>query len=290
MNGKVLGMFLVAVVFAQVSAQVSKTDLKTVYDSASLMRSFPPWMTFYENFHAAYSDSAFSGNYQLVYPIRYPLEKLKDSRFDRLLLSLIFGENAPREVNRKSIQAALDGVLRKDVEQTRLWWDEAKVEFGTNWRDEVCGCTGYFYAMPIGRCYRWISFQQVSDFRCGGNGGPNERYYTIVNAKKPYVMDTTAFVPGFREKLIDMITDHVIYNMYDRYSDGQISREMIRRATAEEFKGDFQPVLTFSGVQFLFSIWALPRTSHADGRISVIVPYGMIQEILADKFKEDIGL
>lgn len=269
------------------------------YDTTSVMRSYESWMFFSENFHAAYKDSAFTGKYQLVYPIRYPLDTLQGSKFDSLLLSLIFGEDAPKEVNRMSIQAALDDMMRKDAERTHRWWDETKVEYGANWRDEVCGCTAYFYTMPIGNASHWISFQQIEDYRCGGNGGPVEKYYTIVKGDrsvmepygmKPYVMDTTAFVPGFREKLIEMITDNVIFNRYARYDDDRVNREMVRQATAEEFKGNFQPVLTLSGVQFLFFIWSLPLTSHADGQIPVIVPYNTIQEILTEKFKKDIGL
>ena len=58
------------------------------YDSTSVMRSYESWMFFSENFHAAYEDSAFTGKYQLVYPIRYPLDKLNDSKFDSLAADL----------------------------------------------------------------------------------------------------------------------------------------------------------------------------------------------------------
>lgn len=282
-------------------ASDSSAAQKTVltYDTAAVARSFESWMFFSENFHADHEDSAFTGKYQLAYPIRYPLDTLGDSKFDRLLLSLIFGDNAPKKVNRKSIQATLDKMMREDVNRTHKWWKESKAKYGRRWRDEVCGCTAYFYTMPIGNSSHWISFQQIEDYRCGGNGGPIEKYYTIVKGERsvmepygmePYVMDTTAFVPGFREKLYDMITDNVVFNKYARYDDGRVTREMVRQATAEGFKGRFQPVLTLSGVQFLFSTWALPLTSHADGQIPVIIPYNTIQKIFTEKFKKDIGL
>ncbi|MCQ2097559.1 MAG: hypothetical protein MJY87_06400 [Fibrobacter sp.] len=275
-----------------------------VYDSTAIMRSFQPEMIFSENFHSTYRDSSFTGSYQLVYPIRYPLDSLVDSEFDRLLLSLIFGENAPKKVNRKSIQASLDKMMKGNVNHTHKWWKESRATYGRRWREEVCSCSGYFYFMPIAETSDWISFQQVSDYRCGGNGGPSERYYTVIKdrapyvidttvlspGRDPYVMDTTAFVPNFREKMIEMITDNVMFNRYARFPDNNVEREMVRQATAEQFKGNFQPVLTVSGVRFLFSTWALPHTSHADGRIPVIVPYNMIQEIFTEKFKKDIGL
>lgn len=267
---------------------------KLTYDTAAVMRSFQSRMVFSENFHAAYKDSAFTGRYQLVYPIGYPFSTLEESKFDSLLLSLIFKEGAPKEVNRKSIQAALDKMMRKDVDETYQYRKELMEEYGSHWLDEVCGCTAYFYAMPIGNTSRWISFQRIEDYRCGGNGGPVETYFTIVkghrSGREPYVMDTTVFVPGFREKLYDMITDNAIFNEYARYDDDRVTREMVHKATVEEFKGNFQPILTLSGVQFLFFTWSLPFTSHADGQIPVIVPYNTIQEILTEKFKSDIGL
>lgn len=274
-------------------SSVAEDSLLT-YDTVSVVRSFESWMIFSENFKASYRDSSFTGSYQLVYPLEGPYDSLVDSKLNRLLLSLFFGEHAPKTVDRRSVQAALDEMMKHDVETTHRWWNESKAAYGERWRDEVCGCDGFFYTMPTANTANWISFQQISDYRCGGNGGPREKYYTVVHAnrskKDPYVMDTTAFVPGFREKLVDMIADNVIFNKFARYDDDRISRKMIRQATAEEFKDDFLPVLTLSGVQFLFSTWALPFTSHADGRIPVIVPYRTIQEILTQNFKEDIGL
>jgi len=266
------------------------SDSLFVHDSLELIRSFEPWMVFSENFHADYSDSAFSGSYQLVYPLGGPKEALKDSKFDRLLLSLLFGKNAPKKVDRKSIQTALDRMMKGDVNTTYEWWNGAKAKHGKRWREEVCGCSGYFYAMPNERSSHWISFQQISDYRCGGNGGPSEKYYTIVMAKDPYVVDTTAFVPGFRDKLVDMITDNVIYNFYQGELDRGFGRDEVREATAKQFAGNFQPVLTLSGVKFLFGTWALPGTCHADGNVSVIVSYNMIREIFTEKFRRDIGL
>ncbi len=261
-----------------------------VYDSSALLRSFNPWMIFSENFNASYRDSVFSGSYQLVYPIKFPCDTLADSKFDRLLLSQLFGVNAPKVVNRKSIQTALDKMMKGDLKNTHEWWNDAKARYGKRWRDEVCGCSGYFYAMPTEKTSRWISFQQISDYQCGGNGGPGEKYYTIIAVGEPYIMDTTVFVPGFREKLIDMITDNVIYNFYGYETGRRIGRGEIRKATADMLNGNFQPSLTLSGVKFLYSTWALPLTCHADGRIPVIVPYRMIQEIFTEKFKKDIGL
>lgn len=260
------------------------------YDSTALMRSFDSWMIFSENFHASYNDSSFNGNYQLAYPIMSPHDKLKDSKFDRLMLSELFGENAPKEVNRESIQAALEDIMNHQVETTHEWWDQTRAKHGERWREEVCGCDGYFYAMPTAKTARWQSFQKILNYNCGGNGGPSEYYYTIIGTDEPYVMDTTAFVPNFREKMIDMITDNVIYNLYLKKFNTEEDRNIVRQAVANQFKGNFRPTLTLSGVSFLFSTWALPGTCHADGKISVIVPYRMIQEIFTQKFKNDIGL
>lgn len=280
-----------SVVTELATANEPKSKSQYFYDSSALIRSFEPWMIFTENFRASHDDPAFTGNYQLAYPLDYPLDKLTDSKFDKLLLSILFGKDAPRKVDRKSIQAALDRVMMRDLKTTQRWWNEAKAEYGKNWRDEVCGCTGYFYAMPIEKTFRWMSFQQVSDYRCGGNGGPDEKYYTIVKSADPYVMDTSAFVPGFREKLVEMITDNVIYNFYLRgTSNREIDRNGVREATVQQFQGNFTPTLTLSGVKFVFGTWALPGTCHADGQIPVIVPYRMIQEIFTQKFKDDIGL
>lgn len=268
-----------------------ESESQYFYDSKLLMRSFDSWMMFSENFHASYKDSSFFGNYQLVYPLVYPHDSLKDSKFDRLMLSMLFGKNAPKKVNRKSIQAALEKIMNGDVKNTHDWWAQAKAKYGKNWRDEVELCSGYFYAMPTYKTSRWMSFQKIIDSRCGGNGGPDEKYYTIVRVDEPYVMDTTAFVPDFREKLVEMITDNVIYNFYLRGANNlKIDRSEVREATAKQFQGNFTPTLTLSGVKFVFDTWALPRTCHADGRIPVIVPYRMIQDIFTQKFKDDIGL
>jgi len=259
------------------------------YDTLDLMYSFEPWMVFSENFNASYRDSSFWGNYQLVYPIGGPHDKLIDSKFGRILLSELFGKNAPKKVNRKTIQAALNGVMKQDIKTTHRWWNEAKVEYGKNWRDEVMLCTGYFYAMPTESSSSWISFQQIEDYRCGGNGGPSEKYYTIVAGRDPYIVDTTVFVPGFREKLYDMITDNVIYNFYGLERARRFGRAEIRQATVAQFGGNFRPTLMNSGVKFVFGVWGLPGTCHADGKVPVIVPYRMIQEIFTEKFKRDIG-
>lgn len=268
------------------------TDAKPlfVYDSTALMRSFNSWMIFSENFNASYKDPSFSGKYQLAYPLYFPQDTLMNSKFDNLMLSLLFGEKAPKTVNRKSIQSALEDIMKGHVKTTRTWWDEAKATYGKDWRNQVCGCSGYFYAMPTERTSQWMTFQKIWDYSCGGNSGPGESYYTIIMTEDPYVMDTTAFVPGFREKMVDMITDNVIYNYYMKDLNKKIERDEIRQATVNQFKGNFTPTLTLSGVKFLFSTWALPSTSHADGRIPVIVPLRIIQEIFTQKFKKDIGL
>lgn len=276
-----------------VSAPIENSEEKSlfVYDTSALQPSFDSWMIFSETFHASFRDSTFIGNYQLTYPLSYPLDTLQDSKFDRLLLSLIFGKRAPKTVNRKSIQEALDSIMKADVESTHSWWNESKVTYGERWRDEVCLCSGYFYTMPTIKSSQWMTLQKITDSRCGGNGGPLEEYYTIVTTEDPYIMDTTVFVPDFREKLMDMITDNVIYNFYLKGRGvGEIGREEIRQATINQFKGNFNPTLTLSGVKFVFGTWGLPGTCHADGQIPVIIPYKMIQEIFTDKFKNDIGL
>lgn len=280
-----------SVVTELATANEPKSKSQYFYDSSALIRSFEPWMMFSENFHASYKDSSFMGNYQLVYPLVYPRDSLKDSKFDRLMLSMLFGEDAPKKVNRRSIQKALEKIMNRDVKSTHEWWAQAKAEYGKNWRDAVGFCSGYFYAMPTEKTSRWMSFQKIVDSRCGGNGGPSEKYYTIVRVDEPYVVDTTVFVPGFREKLVEMITDNVIYNFYLRgTSNREIDRNGVREATVQQFQGNFTPSLTLSGVKFVFDTWALPGTCHADGRVSVIVPYRMIQEIFTQKFKDDIRL
>ena len=275
-----------------------------VYDTVSFVQNFRPSVVFFENFNASYRDSSFFGVYQLAFPVESVYDSLRESKFNRLLLSMLFGEHAPKAVNRKSIQAALDRMMKGDVDNTHAWWRESKATYGKNWRDEVCICWGFFYAMPTDETPNWISFQQIQDYRCGGNGGPEEKYYTIIKGREPYmldsmvlfsgkdtyVMDTTAFIPGFREELYDMITDNVIFNFYPRETALRLGRDEIRRAVAEEFKEDFQPSLTLFGVKFVFSTWGLPNTCHADGRVPVVVPYGMIQKIFTQKFKNDIGL
>lgn len=274
-------------------ATANEPESKSQYfnDSSALMRSFESWMMFSENFHASYKDSSFWGNYQLVYPLIYPQDLLEDSKFDRLVLSMFFGEDAPKKVNRKSIQKALEKIMNREVKRTHDWWARAKAEYGKKWRDEVEMCSGYFYAMPTAKALRWMSFQKIVDSRCGGNGGPGEEYYTIVRVDEPYVVDTAVFVPGFREKLVEMIADNIIYNFYLRGTNKrEIDRDAVREATANQFQGNFTPALTLSGVKFVFDTWALPGTCHADGRVSVIVPYRMIQDIFTQKFKDDIGL
>lgn len=278
-----------------VSEVVSETPTLFAYDSASQVRSFEPWMIFVENYSASYHDSTFLGNYQLVYPREYPggiPGVHRNGKFDRLLLSKLFGKDAPKNVNRKSIQAALNKMMKSDIRMTH----ESRAEDGEY---DACLCNGYFHAMPTERSQNWISFQQISQYICGGNAGPVEEYYTIItpdgdyekdSAAAPYIMDTTAFVPNFRGKMVDIVTDNVIYNFYKPEYAKEIGRNKIRTAVADQFKENFQLSLTYSGVKFLFDVWALPRTSHADGRISIIVPYNMIQEIFTEKFKKDIGL
>lgn len=272
-----------------VPAATPESKPEFIRDSSSLLQSFRPYIIFSENFHASYRDSTFQGSYQLTYPLGSSFSTLKDSKFDRLFLSLIFKENAPKTVNRKSIQNALNQIMKKDVKSTHDLWDEEKKLYGDDWGNQTC--TGYLYTVPTANCRRWISFQKVSDYRCGGNCLPTMEYYTIVKAKDPYVMDTTAFVPGFREKLIEMLTDNVMYNFYLRGEDStNTNREEVRQAAAVEFKGNFYPSLTYSGVEFRFKLWSLPRTSHADGEIPVFIPYRTIKEIFTQKFKDDIGL
>lgn len=271
------------------SASVANSD-SAAESVAAVARSFEPWIHFFEAFQASYRDSAFTGDYQLVFPVMSPLEGIRNSKFERLLFTKFFGKKAPKTLDRKSIQAALDGMMRTDVKNTHDWWDESKVTYGERWRDEVCGCSAYFYTMPTDRSLQWMSFQQIRDSRCGGNGGPDEDYYTVINVEEPYIMDTSAFVPGFREKLVDMVTDNVIYNFYLRRGADDVNRDDVRQASVDVFKGDFVPSLTLSGVKFIFPTWSLPRTCHADGQVSVIVPYRTIQEIFTLKFKTDIGL
>lgn len=275
------------------------SELLLAYDSAAQVKSFEPWMIFSENFSASYEDESFSGNYQLAFPLDGPFESLGRGEIDKLLVSMLFEERAPKNVDRKSVQKALEKMMESDVRTAHEWWNRAKAEYGEGWRDEVCMCSGYFYAMPTEKSRNWMSFQQISDYRCGGNSGPDEKYYTIVNPGRdysddstvnPYVMDTSAFVPGFREKIVEMITDNVIFNFYGLESAMRFGRAKIRNAVAAQFAENFQPLLTYSGVKFLFDVWALPGTCHADGRVSVIVPYSMIQEIFTEKFKKDIGL